>query len=70
MKPDSPKFNGVVMEFGNNWQKGFTRFLCRCARAAHLKGYGMFGVYDHGKLAYWKIIKIVFNLSGFLVDKI
>lgn len=55
MKPNSPRFNGVVMEFGNNWQKGFTRFLCRCARAAHLKGYSMFGVYEHGEC--WSDVK-------------
>ena len=54
MKPNSPRFNGVVLEFGNQWQKGFTRFLCRCARAAHLKGYSMFGVHEHGKLTCLK----------------
>ncbi|KAL9957679.1 hypothetical protein ACROYT_G034603 [Oculina patagonica] len=49
VKPYRPAFNGVIMEFGNNWQQGFTRFLCRCARAAQLKGYSMFGVHDHGE---------------------
>lgn len=25
-------FNGVIMEFGNNWEEGFKKFLCRCVR--------------------------------------
>ena len=50
MTPMSPKFKGVIMEFGNNWQPGFNRFLCRCAREAHLNGNSMFGVHNHGKL--------------------
>ena len=66
MKPISPQFNGVVMEFGNNWQKGFTRFLCRCARAAHLKGYSMFGVYERGKLTRLENFNYnTFQLIGF-----
>ena len=70
MKPNSPQFNGVVMEFGNHWQKGFTRFLCRCARAAHLKGYSMFGVHEHGKLACLKNVTCnIFQPRGILLNK-
>ena len=38
-----------MMEYGDDWQREFTKFLCRCAREAHHKGYTMFGVHDHGK---------------------
>ena len=47
--PADQKFNGVMMEYGDDWQREFTKFLCRCAREAHHKGYTMFGVHDHGK---------------------
>lgn len=49
VKPFSRAFNGVIMEFGNNWEEGFKKFLCRCARAAQLKRYTMFGVHEHGE---------------------
>ena len=62
MTPTSPKFKGVIMEFGNNWQPGFKKFLCRCARAAHLNGNSMFGVYNHGKLTCLETFMIMFNL--------
>ena len=52
VKPYSPAFNGVIMEFGDSWEQGFIKFLCRCARAAQLKGYTMFGVHDHGNLKF------------------
>lgn len=52
VKPFSRAFNGVIMEFGNNWEEGFKKFLCRCARAAHLKRYTMFGVHEHGEFSY------------------
>lgn len=38
-----------MMEYGDDWQREFTKFLCRCAREAHHKGYTMFGVHEHGK---------------------
>lgn len=47
--PADQKFNGVMMEYGDNWQREFAKFLCRCAREAHHKGYTMFGVREHGK---------------------
>ena len=46
--PAGQKFNGVMMEYGDDWQREFTKFLCRCAREAHHKGYTMFGVHEHG----------------------
>ncbi|KAJ7340116.1 hypothetical protein OS493_002842 [Desmophyllum pertusum] len=49
VKPYSHTFNGVMMEFEKNWEQGFTKFLCRCARTAHFKGYTMFGVYNNGE---------------------
>ena len=49
VNPASPQFNGVIMDYGNNWHGEFTKFLCRCAREAHQKGYTMFGIHDHGK---------------------
>lgn len=47
--PADQKFNGVMMEYGDNWQREFAKFLCRCAREAHHKGYTMFGVHEHGE---------------------
>lgn len=52
VKPFSRAFNGVIMEFGNTWEEGFKKFLCRCARAAQLEGYTMFGVHEHGEFSY------------------
>ena len=52
VKPFRRAFNGVIMEFGNTWEEGFKKFLCRCARAAQLKGYTMFGVHEHGEFSY------------------
>lgn len=49
VNPASHKFNGIMMDYGDNWQGEFTKLLCRCAREAHHKGYTMFGVQEHGQ---------------------
>jgi len=49
VNPASQQFNGVMMEYGNNWQAEFAKFLCRCARVAHQKNFAMFGVNNHGE---------------------
>jgi len=64
MTPTSPKFKGVIMEFGNNWQPGFKKFLCRCARAAHLNGNSMFGVYNHGECWSDRKAEEKYNMHG------
>ena len=47
--PTSSVFNGHVLEFGDNWQNDFSKFLCRCARVTQLKGFSMFGINNHGE---------------------
>ncbi|XP_068751834.1 uncharacterized protein [Montipora capricornis] len=49
VNPVSDKFNGRILEPGENWPGEFTKFLCRCAREARRRGFSMFGVHEQGE---------------------
>ncbi|XP_068751837.1 uncharacterized protein [Montipora capricornis] len=69
VNPVSDKFNGRILEPGENWPGEFTKFLCRCAREARRKGLSMFGVHEQGECWSARNANLRFDMHGSTPNK-